>query len=429
MVMGTAKSIARNKPRYNFPLIVWGPYFLASHQIADLAMKRNTHRVVTPEQTIVALDHLLQAGAGVAVTHIPTEDDVKSFLQKLRTFGEKFRASKHKIVVTTTSSLKNKLEKKTLPPYLKLFPNTVESDRLYEYVMTTSDLIRSSDELFKKKNAKKESNIVIIQGDKPEPKSSRYQKPNESQSPSHNRQQIKSKDGRTNFDSISEQDEKLHCINEAIEAGKPSEIWRPKVPGKMEIFLASVNGLKNTFDIYANSKEKEKLKGTQFEEGVDYFFSLKLKRAQVLFRTQVQNPDPEMASFFIPKDMFEVQRRFQFRLNLEDGDRGRASFDPHAKDYEVYNVSASGAALFLPENEVDTFEKGKILHNLKLTIQNKSYTVKEARVQHISTLQHFDSVRVFAGVQFLKMDPKVTTAIAYFVIKRSLDYLEQIKGI
>jgi len=127
--------------------------------------------------------------------------------------------------------------------------------------------------------------------------------------------------------------------------------------------------------------------------------------------------------------MFEVQRRFQFRLNVEDADNARVLYAPNKSDFEMYNISASGVAFFIPETETQSFEKGKIVKDLNLVIGGKTYPIAEARIQHISTLHYFDTIRVFAGVQFLKVDPKTTTSLAYFVIKRSLEYLDSIKTI
>ncbi len=406
--------------KHPFPLIIWGPYFLASHALIRMTEKHTLMPADTSESELSAIDKIIRFGAGIAITHAPREEEIREVLQTLGRLQNSLDHKRFRIIITTNSKTKAQLESHSLFPFVKLFPTTVSTHDLMDYLHKAGKQIQVHYTKPKKLNIEKNP-VAIFKST-----------PSEDKLFHDNKGQYKHVESRTNatFDLISNSEQRQKCLHESIEESSETTIWTKNTKERINGVVSSLDLNHGIFDFLADEADQDKLNDLIQQKDTNVFFSLGLKRSQVLFKTTSNEISNFISSFQIPEKMYQVQRRYQFRLTARPEDRAFGSFIHDGKIYnnvEIYNISATGLAFFINEEHVPTLMPDRTLDKLVITYGGQNYDLGRAKIRHISSRRFIDDFKVFCGIQFKSIAPKTAQTLNFLVIKESFEYLEGIK--
>jgi len=196
--------------------------------------------------------------------------------------------------------------------------------------------------------------------------------------------------------------------------------------------LSMVSTLEKTFLCWlpdgfdAASFEKKVIRPYRLE----CFFSVSLLSSNIFFKANLAGHDPKSLKFNFPDKVFKVQRRQNLRFPVPDGHIIKVNFaDPanpgDMNTRKLFDLSASGLAFIIPENEIGPYNKGTLLREMTFTIQSKIIAV-EAEIRHLSRQSaqaRLPGIKV--GVQFKKIRAADSQLLATFVFDESRRYFSK----
>ena len=154
------------------------------------------------------------------------------------------------------------------------------------------------------------------------------------------------------------------------------------------------------------------------------FFSVSLSRANIFFKAPFKGYDDGGLRFDLPEKVFKVQRRKDMRFPIQDGHVLRIQIpDPlipeNMLSKKVHDISASGLAFLVPEEEVPLFQIGTLLKGVTFSIQSRKITV-DAEVRHLREMPKNSVKSGFkVGIQFKNILPPDSHCIASYVFEES----------
>lgn len=160
------------------------------------------------------------------------------------------------------------------------------------------------------------------------------------------------------------------------------------------------------------------------------FFSISLQRANVFFKTRFLGFDHAGLQFKIPDKVFKVQRRRDLRFPIPDGLSLKVEFDdPLSPDVrstrKVIDLSASGMAFQVNEDEIPMYPSGFTLQNLSFSVRSKKITVA-AEIRHTRKLGSDSRLKgAMVGILFKDIRPGDSQHIAGYVFEESRKYFSR----
>jgi hypothetical protein len=157
------------------------------------------------------------------------------------------------------------------------------------------------------------------------------------------------------------------------------------------------------------------------------FFSVSLFRANIFFRAAFVALDSAGLLFKFPTKVFKVQRRNDVRLPLLDFVALKVHFqDPLFPEKEairkVLDISASGMAFLITEEDASIFPPGLILNDFLFRVANRSFKTR-AEISNCRKMRDEKHKGYFAvGVKFLDLRPGDIQYIAGWVFEESRKY-------
>jgi hypothetical protein len=120
------------------------------------------------------------------------------------------------------------------------------------------------------------------------------------------------------------------------------------------------------------------------------FFSVSLQRANIFFKARFIGCDQAGLQFKLPSKVFKVQRRKDLRFPIPDGLALKVDFaDPLSptvrSQRKVIDISASGLAFVIGEDEMPLFPAGLSLSDFTFTVRGRKISVT-AEIRHVRKL-------------------------------------------
>jgi hypothetical protein len=160
------------------------------------------------------------------------------------------------------------------------------------------------------------------------------------------------------------------------------------------------------------------------------FFSVSLLRANIFFKAQFMGFDAAGLQFKLPTKVYKVQRRKDLRFPVPDGMLIKVDFkdplDPETVlSKKILDISASGLAFLVLDDEAPVFVPGLTLNELSFTVRNKKITIP-AEIRHAKKLGADARSKGFSiGVFFKDIRPGDAQHIAAFVFEESRKYFSR----
>ena len=160
------------------------------------------------------------------------------------------------------------------------------------------------------------------------------------------------------------------------------------------------------------------------------FFSVSLLRANIFFKAKFLGLDSAGLQFKIPSKVYKVQRRKDLRFPVPDGLIIRVEFDDpldpgNRLTKKIIDISASGLAFLVSEEEAPVYPQGLTLKNVSFTIRNRKITVN-AEIRHSRKLRPEGRLKGNAiGILFKEIRPGDSQHVAGFVFEESRKYFSR----
>lgn len=156
-------------------------------------------------------------------------------------------------------------------------------------------------------------------------------------------------------------------------------------------------------------------------------FSVSLSGAHIFFKAYYLGFDSQGLRFQLPKEIFKIQRRTNFRMPIPDGQtikvRYRYPLDPTKPiERKALNISAGGLAFDIESGDRILYSEGQQLIDFKFRIGHHEIAT-EAEVRHIRQSKDRTGKGYFViGVQFKTLPARYSDAIAAYVFEESRKY-------
>lgn len=155
------------------------------------------------------------------------------------------------------------------------------------------------------------------------------------------------------------------------------------------------------------------------------FFSLSLSRANIFFKTPYLGTDSGGLRFRAPEKLYKVQRRKDMRYTIPDTHVLKLSYqDPIFPETQltkrVIDISASGLAILVANEEESFYHPGMVIQNLSLTLKSREVPIGSAEIRHMRALpasRLLEGVKI--GLQFRDIKPAEAQWIASYVFEES----------
>ena len=162
----------------------------------------------------------------------------------------------------------------------------------------------------------------------------------------------------------------------------------------------------------------------------DCYFSVSLTTANIFFKAKYMGFDAGGLRFQEPTRIFKVQRRSDARFPIPDGLVIRVELQdplfPELKmSKKVLDISASGMAIVVADNEAPLFHEGLILKDVNFSVRNRKIKV-DAEVRHTKQLPS-DSRNpgIKIGILFKNIREADSQWLAGYVFEESRKYLSK----
>ncbi len=155
------------------------------------------------------------------------------------------------------------------------------------------------------------------------------------------------------------------------------------------------------------------------------YFSMSLSRANLFFKTIFIGTDSGGLRFRSPDKLFKVQRRKDMRYTIPDTHALKLAFqDPIFPETRltkrVIDISASGLAIVVADEEESFYHPGMILQKLSITLRSRVVEVASAEIRHMRVLPAGRQIKgVKIGLQFSAIMPGDAQWIASYVFEES----------
>jgi c-di-GMP-binding flagellar brake protein YcgR len=170
----------------------------------------------------------------------------------------------------------------------------------------------------------------------------------------------------------------IHSLTGAAKELAPTLIWTKDQEHVIRAHLKLLNQADQVICMRTPKDfELAKLKAVFQKNGSDEcFVCITLGGAHIFFKTRFKIQDNVGLKFFLPTTAYEVQRRANPRYEIPQGYVFWAEFlnPTNLKESikrKIYDISAGGLALVLPEQEASPYVTGVILQQLKISVRGK----------------------------------------------------------
>ncbi len=162
----------------------------------------------------------------------------------------------------------------------------------------------------------------------------------------------------------------------------------------------------------------------------DCYFSISLMRANIFFRAKYLGFDHAGLQFGLPEKVFKVQRRKDLRFPIPDGHVLKVDFsDPLTPGKPItkkcMDISASGMAFLVEEEEAPLFPVGLMLENMTFNVRGRDITVVAEIRNTRPTRADSRKKGVVVGVVFKNMRAADSQHIAAYVFEESRKYFSR----
>lgn len=159
----------------------------------------------------------------------------------------------------------------------------------------------------------------------------------------------------------------------------------------------------------------------------DFFFSVSLSRANILFRSTYLGFNGDGMHFRNPEALYKVQRRKDVRLVIRDGYVLKLSYthpnDPTERlTRKVYDLSAGGVAILIPELEAGDYPPGTLVREINFTIAQREI-IAEASVRYCKPFSRNNLSKV--GLLFESISPSDSQFIGRYVMEQNLHLMSR----
>lgn len=403
----TAKKIAYEE---RMPVYTYGEYFLAMTGLVKRLERESTFIA----KKISKLDELKSIISskdfGIVVCHCPSGGDLREILRLIEEKGASISSLRRKILLITHRLPPQDYKRLRDFNFVKVLETTVESFELFDHVVTSASHFREEHRWAPAEKAPKKEPVAA-----PIAKSEVRSDQNR-------------KDTKT-FLPVTNQKRGIALLNEGKKFKNKIAIWIPNLSEKLDALISVVDEANGTFDImpyHSSSNLAADIKRWSGGGTQELYFNLNLRRSRIFFASHLISAD-RIIQFSYPKFFYEVQRRQQLRLPLFPQHKIIVSIglaDAAVKNYMMDNISAGGFAFLCDKKEAAKFEIGKKVVSVNFLIGENSFTINQAEVRHISSVEGSDQMRV--GIFLKSISKDQAAAIDFFVVQQSMqDLLEE----
>lgn len=234
------------------------------------------------------------------------------------------------------------------------------------------------------------------------------------------------------FEPIENQAEALGMIREGAKTLSSAMIWTKNQEHVINTHISVFSDSTQSFYCWTPKgfdswKFTEDLKAMNEKE---CFFSISLLRANIFFKTQFMAVDHAGLQFKLPSKVYKVQRRKDLRFPIPDGHAMKVEYnDPLTPDTrvtkKVVDLSASGMAFLIDEEEAPMYPSGLTLKDFTFTVRNKTFKLT-AEIRHSRPLPPGGRYKgCTVGVLFKDIRPGESQHIAGFVFEESRKYFSR----
>lgn len=162
----------------------------------------------------------------------------------------------------------------------------------------------------------------------------------------------------------------------------------------------------------------------------DCYFSISLMRANIFFKAKYLGFDHAGLQFGLPEKVFKVQRRKDLRFPIPDGHVLKIDFsDPLSPDKLInkkcVDLSASGMAFLIEEEEVPLYPVGLMLENMTFTVRNRQISTAAEIRNTRPTRAEARKKGIVVGVVFKNLKAADNQHIAAYVFEESRKYFSK----
>ena len=233
-------------------------------------------------------------------------------------------------------------------------------------------------------------------------------------------------------------DEKRHqLLHECVDSRARVIMSHSDCSMKIEGLFIQLNAQANQMKFLVKS-EGQVLKDFLSSQGPSrkVIFAAGLPRSRLFFSTsqfKLNEGGVSTLEIPIPKDLYAVQRRGQFRFVLFPDVSELASFqcgdDPHSLRMPLYDLSAGGLALLCTEAEVEKIQQCSVFQNIRFFIEDQEIRVSEMRRCHITPFSVDRKTMLYrVGCEFTGLKAPSRKIIDGFVDRKSQRYFETYFG-
>ncbi|MGE4233653.1 MAG: PilZ domain-containing protein [Bacteriovoracia bacterium] len=164
-----------------------------------------------------------------------------------------------------------------------------------------------------------------------------------------------------------------------------------------------------------------------------YDVSIELGRTNLLFQTSFREIVGQRIFFLIPEKVFKIQRRKSFRVRVLDEnweaeifflekDQTKSKGRPPKIKTQVFDISAEGISLILPEKYADFFTISTQLSNIVFKIEKKEFRLM-GKVNQVKVQKIKEASFLRLGIQFDRMSKADEHALSRAVFNVNRDQI------